>query len=283
MAGWTRVSCVRATPLHVLTRLFSSQIHQTIAGRIRFYKHVDIVQENNSWQITLDGRILKSPGRNPLLLPSKELAIAIAAEWDGQIDKKKGIQPSTMPLMILASTAIDQVKVDSTHTFNTCMSYLTTDTALFLTSNEDRILLKKQKQHFQPILRTMKRAYGLEFTAKQDIYGRIKHSDETTKKIEAMIKSLDHFSLTCLQSMTMECKSIILGLAYLGRYINLDEVRVASRLEEEFQVEIWGVVEGGHDMDRLNNQVSLSAAGLFMGLYLDNEQHKSQILDAWSK
>ena len=34
-------------------------------------------------------------------------------------------------------------------------------------------------------------------------------------------------------------------------------------------MEIWGVVEGGHDMDRLNNSVCLSSVGTFMGLLWD--------------
>jgi chaperone required for assembly of F1-ATPase len=29
------------------------------------------------------------------------------------------------------------------------------------------------------------------------------------------------------------------------RQLSFDQVKVASRLEEEFQVEVWGVVEGG--------------------------------------
>jgi hypothetical protein len=42
-------------------------------------------------------------------------------------------------------------------------------------------------------------------------------------------------------------------------------------LEEEFQAEIWGVVEGGHDFDRLNNAVNLSAVDAFMTAYWDEE------------
>lgn len=34
--------------------------------------------------------------------------MAVAAEWDAQ-DTSKGIEPAVMPLMSLASTAIDQV------------------------------------------------------------------------------------------------------------------------------------------------------------------------------
>ena len=40
---------------------------------------------------------------------SPELAMAVAAEWDAQ-DTSKGIEPAVMPLMSLASTAIDQVR-----------------------------------------------------------------------------------------------------------------------------------------------------------------------------
>jgi hypothetical protein len=33
------------------------------------------------------------------------------------------------------------------------LGYLATDTALFLTHEDDRILLRKQRQHFQPVSR----------------------------------------------------------------------------------------------------------------------------------
>jgi hypothetical protein len=62
--------------------------------------------------------------------------------------------------------------------------------------------------------------------------------------------------------------------------VSLDQVRRASRLEEEFQLEIWGVVEGGHDMDRLNNAVNLSSAGLLMQLLYDDATMRDK-LAAW--
>jgi chaperone required for assembly of F1-ATPase len=79
--------------------------HQKFTGRKRFYKTVDIAPtEDNGFKILLDGRTLKTPGRNPLHLPTVDLAVAIAAEWDAQTDPAKGIQPVTMPLMSIAST-----------------------------------------------------------------------------------------------------------------------------------------------------------------------------------
>lgn len=60
----------------------------------------------------------------------------------------------------------------------------------------------------------------------------------------------------------------------MNRRIELQDGKTMSRLEEEFQVEIWGLVEGGHDLDRLNNSVSLSAINTFMGLlYSHSELH----------
>ena len=77
----------------------------------------------------------------------KHLAWLVASEWDAQINQKKGIQPATMPFMTLTSTAIDQILPDSTFTIKTIMSYLRTDTMLFFTNEEDRILLEKQNEH----------------------------------------------------------------------------------------------------------------------------------------
>ena len=80
----------------------------------------------------------------------------------------------------------------------------------------------------------------------------------------------------------MECKSLVMALAAIGQHITLDQLKVASRLEEEFQVEIWGVVEGGHDMDRLNNQVNLATATAFMNMYWDSNALKDN-LTSWKE
>jgi chaperone required for assembly of F1-ATPase len=50
---------------------------------------------------------LKTPAKNPLVLPTRLLAIAVAAEWECQ--ERGKLKPHTMPLMSLTATAIDQV------------------------------------------------------------------------------------------------------------------------------------------------------------------------------
>jgi chaperone required for assembly of F1-ATPase len=136
------------------------QTHQQFAGRSRFYKGVSVdavsgVDDSERYRVLLDGRELKTPARNPLHLESVDVAMLIAGEWDAQTSKKRGIQPATMPFMTLAATAIDQVSTDEgrSRARATCMGYLPTDTLLFFTEARDRILLKKQKKHFDPLLK----------------------------------------------------------------------------------------------------------------------------------
>ena len=105
-----------------LSTVTLSSVQQSIAGRTRFYKFVGVEaveappgskQQGTMYKVTLDNRNLRTPAGNALLLPSLPLALAIAAEWDAQAaNHPKGIQPATMPMMILASTAIDQILPD---------------------------------------------------------------------------------------------------------------------------------------------------------------------------
>ncbi len=78
------------------------------------------------------------------------------------------------------------------------------------------------------------------------------------------------------------CSLYFSPILFSVRYLTLAQVKATSRLEEEFQLEIWGVVEGGHDMDRLNNSVNLSSVGTFLNLYYDVESmHK--MVEGWKK
>lgn len=45
-----------------------------------------------------------------------------------------------------------------------------------------------------------------------------------------------------------------------------------SRLEEEIQIEEWGMVEGGHDLDRADQNVRVAAPAIFMRLYKGTHQ-----------
>jgi ATP synthase F1 complex assembly factor 2 len=58
----------------------------SVVGK-RFYRDatVRLADDGNGWTVMLDYRTLKSPAKRPLKLPSRALAMAIAAEWEYQV------------------------------------------------------------------------------------------------------------------------------------------------------------------------------------------------------
>ena len=96
------------------------------AGRGQAGADVGRAWLQGGYQVLLDHRLLKTPAKRPLTLPSRALALAVAAEWEQQARR---IQPFTMPLMSLAATAIDQPKPRE-EVVDMMLEYLHTDSVL---------------------------------------------------------------------------------------------------------------------------------------------------------
>src|SRR5262249_6433444 len=72
----------------------------------RAYREARVTPAEGGWRILLDDRILQTPAKASLLLPTRGLAEAVAAEWAAQ---KETIIPASIPLMRLAATAVAPV------------------------------------------------------------------------------------------------------------------------------------------------------------------------------
>lgn len=117
------------------------------------------------YQITLDGYVLKTPARQPLTVPSKALARAIAAEWAWQARR---VEPSTMPLMSLAATAIDQPQPRQVIE-DTMVHYVSTDPVVCRV--EPGELADKQAAALDPILQWVRGEIGATVEPSDSIFG----------------------------------------------------------------------------------------------------------------
>lgn len=114
------------------------------------------------------------------------------------------------------------------------------------------------------------------------------HPPILVERAREWVNSLDAWSLAALYSACAESKSFFIGAALIHDEIKArgnaiseaegDEKSIgdvgnsgsivrdgkwavgASRVEEEFNIECWGLVEGGHDYDRLNCSIQMHAA-----------------------
>ena len=108
--------------------------------------------------MTLDARPLPTPNGQAMRLPTERLALAIAAEWDAQTDR---IEPASMPLMALASTAIDQIPKERKQTERNILAYAATDTCRFVAdaAREPEVRRRQDKYH-EPILAWLRETHG---------------------------------------------------------------------------------------------------------------------------
>jgi ATP synthase F1 complex assembly factor 2 len=153
--------------------------------------------------VHLDGKVLRTPARNPLQFPSKELAMLVAGEWDAQTDPQKGIEPISMPIMTLSSTAIDQILYNESSSLTNegdddskqfivqnCMKYLPTDSLLFFTTSMDRILLNKQRKTLLPVIKSLNRHFKFTVEPTSEMISKISHPPATTERIEQILQRM---------------------------------------------------------------------------------------------
>lgn len=84
-----------------------------------------------------------------------------------------------------------------------------------------------------------------------------------------MSTDLDRWQLTAIEQLTTSSKSIVLAAAALQQRLTVEEAIAAARLEEDFQLEDWGMVEAGHDLDIADTKTRIGAPIVFYKLLLD--------------
>jgi ATP synthase mitochondrial F1 complex assembly factor 2 len=226
-------------------------------GPKRFYKEVDVQHdpENDNYAITIDGRRLRTPKRSILQAPTEALAIAVASEWDAQGSR---IRPSSMPLTTLVSTAYDIVPEFRESIAASVLRFLDTD-ALCIRPNYPDTLVEAQNELFEPIVAHLKETRNLDM--KVSIGGlSADQPPQVRQVVEEFVQSLNDLSLAAMDSAASTCKSIAIALALHDGEIDANHAAAAARSEEGWQENVWGTVEGGHDLDAADTLVRLSAA-----------------------
>ncbi|RHY09378.1 hypothetical protein DYB25_008730 [Aphanomyces astaci] len=157
-----------------------------IAGRSRFYKAVGIEAEGDGYCITLDGKKVRTPSRSLLQLPTKALAATVAMEWDAQ---REVIQPTTMPIMTLASTALDHW--DFEFIIEELMKYLQTDTICFpVESQHQEKLATRQEKKWQPLRKWFETEFGGELDINYGTITKLQHDAVAVNNVRMFVDSV---------------------------------------------------------------------------------------------
>ena len=132
----------------------------------RFYTTVTVAAEaDGSYAVSLDGRPIRTPAVSLLACPTRELAQAVAAEWQAQEDV---LHPSRMPLTRLANSVIDGVAKASAEVAEEIARYLASDLLFYRAEGPER-LVARQAAHWDPLLAWAAETFGARFVISQGV------------------------------------------------------------------------------------------------------------------
>jgi chaperone required for assembly of F1-ATPase len=201
----------------------------------RFYKTVDIRPVTGGFAVLLDGRGVQTPARNPLVLPTEELAKAIAAEWRGQGDE---VIATAMPLLRLSNTIIDGVSANREQVTNAILRFGKNDLICYR-AHQPPDLVQRQREAWDPMLDWARQRLGAHMIATDGLT----HVDQSLDAIAALREALaahDAFTLGALHVIASITGSLILALAVAERRLTGAAAFEYSRIDETYQAEKWG-------------------------------------------
>jgi chaperone required for assembly of F1-ATPase len=201
----------------------------------RFYKAVSVAPVDGGFAVLLDGRPVKTPGRNALILPSEKLAQAIAAEWRGQGDD---VIATTMALLRLANTVIDGVVANRDEVIGAILRFGEND-LLCYRAHQPPELAARQTTGWDPVLDWADERYG----AGMRVAGGLTHVDQPPEALAALRQALqgfDPFTLGALHVIASVTGSTVLALAVADGFLSGARAFELSRIDETYQAEKWG-------------------------------------------
>jgi chaperone required for assembly of F1-ATPase len=204
----------------------------------RFYKTVSVQPAAGGYGVLLDGKPVKTPAGNALVLPNGALAEMVAGEWDAQATH---IEMAKMPAARLAFTAIDFVGGARDGTAAEIGRYAGSD-ALCYFADGPEALVERQVNRWGPVIDWAEKTLGVEFVR---VTG-IRHQDQpaaTLLKLARLAEEEDDFGLVGLAHATALFGSAILAFALFAGELDGPAALDLSRLDEIYQQERWGVDE----------------------------------------
>lgn len=201
----------------------------------RFYKEVDIQPALGGWQVTLDGRAIRTQKGAGQVVPTEALARALAAEWDTQGEK---IDPATLPLRDMADYALDVIAPDPAAVADKVLTYGDTDTLLYR-ADPDEPLYARQQEVWEPVTKRFEERHGIELVRVSGIV----HRPQSTAALTALRSALGKqtpFALAGIEAMTSLAASLMVALEASEPGADALALWRAASLEEEWQAELWG-------------------------------------------
>ncbi len=201
----------------------------------RFWKESAVIEAEGGHTVELDGRRVKTPAKAALVLPTRDMAMAVAAEWDAQ---DKEVDPATMPFTRSANAAIDKVRVQHAEVADMLADYGDSDLLCYRASHPEA-LQARQAAAWDPALDWASEVLNARLSP---VVGVV-HQPQTKPALDALrdqVHALNAFQLAAFHDLVSLSGSLILGFATAKNWRSTEEIWSISQIDENWQIEQWG-------------------------------------------
>lgn len=224
----------------------------------RFWTKTEAAEVAGGFTVHLDGRPIKTPGKSPLVLPTRAMAQAMAAEWEAQEGQ---IDPLSMPVTRSANSAVDKVVPQRMAVAEMLAEYGETD-LLCYRAESPLELITRQSQGWDPVLTWCAETFSAQMTPVSGVM-YAPQPETSLEALRAQVRFMDAFSLTGFHDLVTLPGSFVLGLAAIHGYATPEELWELSRLDERYQQEQWGTDEEAEEAAQLKQAAFVHALDFY--------------------
>ncbi|MGH1331166.1 MAG: ATP12 family chaperone protein [Paracoccaceae bacterium] len=222
----------------------------------RFWKEtaVEAAADGAGFEVRLDGRMVRTPAKTPLVLPTRAMAEAVAREWDAQEGK---INPLGMPVTRGANAALDKVAAQHSEVADMIADYGDSDLLCYRAASPAE-LIARQAQAWDPLLDWAETALDARLLPRTGVI----HQPQDSGAIAALrerVHALDPFELAAFHDLVAMSGSLVIGFAALHEYAPISQLWDLSRIDEDWQIEQWGKDDEAAELAEVKRAAFMSA------------------------
>ena len=205
--------------------------------RKRFYAKAGAAEGKDGFAITLDDKPIRTPSGRQVVVPVREIADAIVAEWEAQ---QEFIEPLTMPLTRFANSVVEAV-VDRVEAVTDDIAKYFQSDLLFYRAGHPDTLVAREAAHWDPLLFWAADTLGAHFILAEGIV-HVRQPESAIAAARAALPA-DPWSIAALHVITTLTGSALLALGLWRGVVDPDQAWAAAHVDEDWNIEKWGVDE----------------------------------------
>ncbi|SDX32077.1 ATP12 family chaperone protein [Roseicitreum antarcticum] len=220
----------------------------------RFWTDTSVVPAEGGFTVHLDGRGLRTPLKAPVTVPTEAAAALIAAEWEAQTGK---IDPETMPATRAANAAIDKVTGQQAEVTEMIAAYGDSDLICYRAAAPQE-LVARESAAWDPLVDWAAVTFGARLTVQAGVM-HVPQPPEALRALSAPLHQMSAFELTAFHDLVSMSGSLVIGLASIMELAPTDTLWALSRIDEDWQTELWGSDDEAENLARLRKSSFVNA------------------------